>query len=319
MTSNDRVVVTGGAGFIGSHVCLALVEQGYSVTALDAFVDVLYPTAGRRRTAELLRAAGVEVVETDLRSAHLEPILDGASAIVNEAAVPGLMPSWSRFDDYLSCNVLALQRLLDAARAVEVPKLIHASTSSVYGRSVDGAENTPLDPISPYGVTKLAAENLLQAYERNFGISSVVLRYFSVFGPRQRSDMAFHIFSESILDGKPITVYGDGEQSRTYTYVTDCAAATTAAISMYRPGAVYNIAGAKQVSINKTLGLLGEISGSDLDIRYLDRRPGDQTATSGDWTRARTELGYEPHVDIAEGLEHQFMWHQDLRSPESTA
>ena len=221
-----RCVVTGAAGFIGSHLCERLVADGHEVVGLDSFHPYYARETKQRNLRELLAGPRFGFVEADLRTAQLGPLIEGAEAVFHEAAMAGLARSWTDFDEYMTCNVLATQRLVEAAFQAGVKKLVHASTSSIYGRLALGDEESLPRPVSPYGATKLCAERLALAYQESFGLPVVVLRYFSVYGPRQRPDMAYHIFIERILRGRPITLFGDGGQSRSNTYVADAVRAT---------------------------------------------------------------------------------------------
>ena len=224
-----RILVTGAAGFIGSTLCERLVADGHEVRGIDAFVGAYPEDVKRRNLAALMASPAFTFSVADLRTADLEPIVDGVEVIVNEAAVAGLAPSWADLDLYASCNLVGLGRLIEAARGAAVKRFVQVSTSSVYGIDAVGGETRPLRPASPYGVTKLAAEQLVLAHVDAFGLPATILRYFSIYGPRQRPDMAYHKFIEAMLDGRPITIFGDGEQTRSNTYVDDCVEATVRA------------------------------------------------------------------------------------------
>jgi nucleoside-diphosphate-sugar epimerase len=223
--------------------------------------------------------------------------------------MPGLPKSWTEFELYTTCNLIGTQRLAEACHQVGVRRLVHASTSSVYGAQAVGAEDMPKRPVSPYGVTKLAAESLLQAYVQSFDLPVVVLRYFSIYGPRQRPDMAFHIFIERIRRAEAISVYGDGLQSRSFTFVDDCVAGTVAAIERGRLGETYNIGGGEAVTLRRAIELIGATLGTEPKIDHLPSRAGDQRETLADTTKAQRELGYEPSVSMADGLARQVGWH----------
>src|SRR5947209_2120407 len=244
-----KCLVTGAAGFIGSHLCERLLQAGHDVAGVDAFIPY-YPRAVKEANLAAARAhPAFTFHELDLRDAPLELVVGEADVVFHLAAVPGLAQSWTRFDLYEGCNVSATQRLLEAARkSPALKRFVYASTSSVYGRYAAGDEAIPARPISPYGVTKLAAENLCRAYAEEQELPLVVLRYFSVYGPRQRPDMGYHRFIRALLDGEPVTIYGDGQQVRGNTYVADCVEATVAAAQAV-PGEVYNVGGGEAATV----------------------------------------------------------------------
>ncbi len=303
-----RVLVTGAAGFIGSHLAEALIAAGHQVVGVDAFIPYYPREAKEDNLADLCRTAGFTFHEADLRTAPIEPLLDGVDAVMHLAAMPGLTRSWDDFDLYLTCNVAATSRLLDAARAREVGRFIYVSTSSVYGLDAIGGEDMPTTPISPYGVTKLAAENLVTAYVRTFGFPAAILRYFSIYGPRQRPDMAYRIFIEALADGRPITVFGDGTQSRSSTYVSDAVAGTISAISGGRVGEIYNIGGGRRITLNEAINTIADELGVTPIIEFGPARGGDQRHTDADTSRAREAFGYEPTIDPDDGLRRQVRW-----------
>jgi nucleoside-diphosphate-sugar epimerase len=247
--------------------------------------------------------------ERDLRSDRLDDVVHDAEAIFHLAAMPGLTASWSDFELYMTCNLLATQRLVEAARsATGLRVFVHASTSSVYGRLAVGDEHAPLQPISPYGVTKLAAEKLVLAYHHVHSLPAVVLRYFSVYGPRQRPDMATNIFIAKLLNNEPITVFGDGEQTRGSTFVRDCVAATLRAAERATPGEIFNIGGGEARSVNWVLRTLEELTGRPARIQYSAPRPGDQLHTLADIGHARAVLGFDPTTPLRTGLAEQVAW-----------
>jgi UDP-glucuronate 4-epimerase len=327
-----RCLVTGAAGFIGSHVCEDLLEAGHEVVGLDAFVPY-YPRevkeANLAAVAAHPRAGGGRFgfVERDLRDPDVGPLvelLDGVDWVFHLAAMGGLLASWTRFEDYVSCSVLATQRLLDAVRhhvrpagaagaGAGGPRLIHASTSSVYGDYVTGPEESPCRPVSPYGITKLAAEHLVQTYDAQFGVPATVLRFFSVYGPRQRPDMGYYQFVDRLLGGRPLLVHGDGEQLRGNTYVGDIARAVRLAAERFRRGAVYNVGGAEEVSANRVIAILEELTGRTATIERGPVRPGEQRRTLADTRRARAGLGFAPQTPLREGLAAQVAWQRSLR------
>jgi nucleoside-diphosphate-sugar epimerase len=304
-----RVLVTGAAGFIGSHLCEALLAEGHTVIGLDAFIPY-YPRAVKERNlVRLHRQPRFIFHERDLRADDLAPMLEGVEVVFHIAAMGGLLLSWTDFDGYMTCNIQATQRLLEAARRQGgVRQFIHASTSSIYGANVTGPETTPPQPVSPYGITKLAAEHLVQTYERQFGLSTTILRYFSVYGPRQRPDMGYYLFIDSILHERPITIWGDGTQQRGNTYVGDVVRATILAHRQFTPGAIYNIGGAEEISANQVIGLLEEIIGKKAIIRHGPARPGEQQRALADTRLARERLGFIPVMPLREGLAAQVAW-----------
>jgi nucleoside-diphosphate-sugar epimerase len=309
-----RVLVTGAAGFIGSHLSEALIAGGHDVVGLDAFIPY-YPRSLKERNLEGLRnAASFRFHEVDLRTVPIEPLLEGIDAVVHMAAMPGLDRSWSDLDLYLTCNVAATGRLLDACRARDVARFIHISTSSVYGRDAVGDEEMPTNPVSPYGVTKLAAENLVMAYVQTLGFPAAILRYFSIYGPRQRPDMAYQIFTVALSEGRPITVFGDGEQSRSSTFVADAVAGTIAAITGAQVGGIYNIAGSRRITLNQAIATIADELGVTPTIEHGPARGGDQRHTQADTTRARQAFGYRATVDPDVGLREQVRWFVKART-----
>lgn len=308
-----RYLVTGAAGFIGSHLCEALLAAEAEVVGLDAFIPY-YPRAVKERNlAGLCRHPRFAFHELDLRTDDLRPALEGVAVIFHLAAMGGLLVSWTDFDLYMSCNIQATQRLLAAAGAAGgARQLIYASTSSIYGRYVTGPETTTPAPASPYGITKLAAEHLVRTYGEQFGLPATILRYYSVYGPRQRPDMGYYLFIDSLLRDHPITIFGDGTQRRANTYVTDIVRATLLAHERFEPGAIYNVGGAEEVSVNEVIGLLEEIIGRPARVQSGPERPGEQTRTLADVGRARARLGYAPAMPLREGLAAQVAWQRAL-------
>jgi UDP-glucuronate 4-epimerase len=312
-----RIVVTGAAGFIGSHVAERLVADGHSVVGVDAFVDYYAREIKERNVRSLRDSPGFELVELDLRDGDLRAVVEGADAVINEAAMPGLPRSWVDVELYASCNLLAVDRLVRACREAGVPRLLHVSTSSVYGDMALGDEEGPLRPMSPYGITKLAAEQLLLAQHALFGLPAVIVRYFSIYGPRQRPDMAYNIFIEALLHDREITVFGDGEQSRSSTFITDCVEGTLRALELGRPGQIYNIGGGEVVTVREAIGIIADELGVEPRIVYAPARPGDQRHTKADTSKAASELGYRPTVAPEEGLRRQVSWQrgEGIRPP----
>jgi UDP-glucuronate 4-epimerase len=307
-----RALVPGCAGFVGSHLTEALLEDGDSVLGVDCFNDN-YARPEKLRNLERARDwDGFEFVPIDLSRGDLEDEVAECDVVFHLAAEPGVRASWgSRFDCYLRNNVLATQHLLEAAKEWPEKRFVFASSSSIYGQAekLPTREGDTPQPFSPYGTTKLAAEHLCQLYHGNFGVQTVILRYFSVFGPRQRPDMAFTIFSRAALHGGAIAVFGDGRQTRDFTYVGDVVTATRAAVhAAPAVGGVYNIGGGSQISIVDALSLIQQFAERPLEITHVPPQEGDVRNTGADTARARAQLGYRPRTDFEEGLRAQFDW-----------
>jgi UDP-glucose 4-epimerase len=306
-----KVVVTGAAGFIGSQLTESLLADGHEVTGVDAFTDY-YPRSAKERNLEPSRShRAFRLVEGRLQDLDLAPLLEGAGQVFHLAAQAGVRASWGReFAHYTDHNVLATQRLLEAARAAGGPRVVYASSSSVYGEAppLPLREDARCEPVSPYGVSKLAAEHLGILYQRNFGVPVVSLRYFTVYGPRQRPDMAFHRFLKAARDGEPIHVFGDGGQTRDFTFVSDIVAATRAAADFGRPGGVYNVGGGERVVLNQVLRQIEDVTGRRLTVIRDEIQKGDMRDTFADTTAARRDLGFRSTVALAEGLEREWAW-----------
>jgi nucleoside-diphosphate-sugar epimerase len=309
-----RYLVTGAAGFIGSHLCERLLALGHEVTGLDAFIPYYPRPLKERNLVEARKHPKFRFVPVDLRADDLKAAVEGAEVVYHLAAMPGLVASWTDFDLYLGCNVTGTQRLLEAVKGSRALKrFVYGSTSSVYGKFASGDETLPTKPVSPYGVTKLAGEHLARAHLETFGTPVVVLRFFSVYGPRQRPDMAYNIFVRALLTGEPITIYGDGQQVRGNTYVADCVEAVVASANA-QVGECYNIGGGEMVSVRDVLGKLERISGKRFTVRTEPARAGDQRHTFADTTRLRRHLGWEPKVGLDEGLTRQWEWQRSTSS-----
>jgi nucleoside-diphosphate-sugar epimerase len=306
-----NTLVTGVAGFIGSTLAGRLLDLGAEVTGVDCFTDY-YPRAVKEANlAPLLSRPSFRFVESTIQGAHLATLLEGVTHVFHLAAQAGVRKSWGRdFQVYTTNNIEATQALLEACVGTGIERLVYASSSSVYG------DDTPLPmretalpaPLSPYGVTKLAAEHLCNLYHTNHGVPCVSLRYFTVYGPRQRPDMAFHRFIRAAITSQPITLYGDGEQTRDFTFVADAAAATANAGVRGIPGRVYNIGGGSRVSVNQVLEIVGRLAGRRLEIRREDKQKGDMRDTYADTGLARADLGFSPTVSIQEGLAAEYEW-----------
>jgi nucleoside-diphosphate-sugar epimerase len=304
-------LVTGGAGFIGSHLSERLLDQGARVRAIDAFTD-FYPRPLKERNLQNLRGReNYEFVEGDLRELDLAKQLEGITHVFHLAAQAGVRRSWgTEFGVYTALNIDSTQRLLEACAKQPIERLVYASSSSVYGdeAQIPMVETALPQPVSPYGVTKLAAEQLCHLYYVNFGVPCVSLRYFTVYGPRQRPDMGFNRFFAAILQGKPLIQYGDGLQTRDFTYVADAATATADAAVRGVPGRVYNIGGGSRVSLREVFDLIARVSGRKVTIDQQDAQKGDMRDTYADTSRARADLGFAPSVTLEEGLRQMWRW-----------
>jgi UDP-glucuronate 4-epimerase len=305
-----RVAVTGAAGFIGSHLVEALVKNGFFVLAIDSLNDDLYPRSVKERNWNYLNSLSksVKCVEVDLRDPIDYRIFEGCDAVFNLAAMPGLSLSWSNPKLYIDSNLLVTCNLMSAMERISGVKFIQISTSSVYGKSVLGDENSPLQPISPYGVSKLAAENAVIAIGNAKGILFSILRLFSVYGPRQRPDMAFNIFIKKMLAGEPISIFGDGSQIRANTYVGDIVNGILLAYQKFEFGSIYNLSGTQEYSVNQILDITKEILKVEPRVEYTEERLGDQNRTTNVSEKATRILGYKPETTIVEGLTRQINW-----------
>lgn len=306
-----KALVTGAAGFIGSTLSTTLTERGAEVVGIDCFTDYYAREIKERNLAELRTRPNFRFVEARLQDVDFGPLLEGVTHVFHLAAQAGVRGSWGeQFLTYTSNNVDSTQRLLEALKGRDITRLVYASSSSVYGdiATIPMQETAYLQPLSPYGVTKLAAEHLCHLYFVNHGVPTVSLRYFTVYGPRQRPDMGFHRFIRAALLGEPITLFGDGEQTRDFTFVADIVAATIAAGERGRPGAIYNIGGGSRVTINQVLDMIGRITGRPLDIRRLPAEKGDMRDTFADSSRAQADLGFSPSHSLEEGLRAECAW-----------
>jgi UDP-glucuronate 4-epimerase len=303
------VLVTGGAGFIGSHLVDRLLAEGREVVGIDAFTGYYSRRRKERNLESASRKGGFRLVEGDLLDLDLDGLVRGVDGIVHLAGEPGVRRSWGgALRRYLERNVLSTERLLEAAWRNGVPRFVYASSSSVYGSDpghpVD--EDHPGRPTSPYGLSKLAAEELIQLYRRERGVPGTILRYFTVYGPRQRPEMAVSRFIFSALRGRPVDVYGDGEQIRDMTYVADAVDATVAALDA--PPGVYNVGGGTRATINALLDAVSRVTGSPVEPRYGPAAEGDMRSTWADSRRAARSLDYLPRTGLDEGISAQVAW-----------
>jgi UDP-glucose 4-epimerase len=314
-------LVTGAAGFIGSHLTEHLLRENYNVIGLDSFTDFYARTLKENNLRAALQDPRFTFVEADLRTADLPALLTGhrVQYVFHQAGQAGVRPSWgTEFQPYVERNILATQALLEVLVRLPDPsqirKFVFASSSSVYGdaEQLPTPEDALPRPISPYGVTKLAAEHLCFLYAKQYGLPVVALRYFSVYGPRQRPDMAMNIFIRALLRGEPIRVLGDGEQTREMTYVGDIVQANLSAVNAPNGSPrVYNIGGGATATLNAVLETLGEIANTAPRLEYLPRAAGDHRHGAADISRARAELGYHPTVTLEQGLRSQFEWQRE--------
>jgi len=313
-----RALVTGVAGFIGSTLTDTLLARGDHVVGVDCFTPYYDRAAKDANLAAARQSDRFELIEIDLRSDDVESLVDGVDVVFHQAAQPGVRLSWSEgFADYVGHNVLATQRVLEAVKATTSAKVVYASSSSVYGNapSYPTTEDDLPRPHSPYGVTKLAAEHLCNLYAANWNVHTVSLRYFTVYGPRQRPDMAFHRLLEAVLSGRSFPLYGDGSAVRDFTFVGDAVAANLAAADRdTEPGTVVNVAGGSSIAMRDLLELAGDVVGAPVEVESLPNQPGDVARTGGTIDRAQRLLGWEPITDLRAGLTAQADWHRARRS-----
>jgi UDP-glucose 4-epimerase len=309
-----RALVTGAAGFIGSTLTERLLADGAVVTGVDCFTDYYDPALKRRNLEAASGHANFNLLEHDLGEADLAALPD-VDVVFHQAAQAGVRASWGReFATYVHHNILATQRLLERYRDAKLQRFVYASSSSVYG----DAERYPTDeallprPFSPYGVSKLAGEHLVLLYGRNFGMNVAALRYFTVYGPRQRPDMAFHKFCKAMLRGEEIGVYGDGKQSRDFTFIDDAIEANVRAWQRSAPQGVYNVGGGSQVDVLESVAILERALGVKAKLRFEPRPPGDPLRTRADATRLQADLGYATRVGIEDGLAAEAAWAKTL-------
>jgi UDP-glucuronate 4-epimerase len=315
--SSTGALVTGAAGFIGSRLVERLALLGCRVTAIDALPEDERLADKRRTMAILGSLPGCVVERVDLRTDDLAPFLDGVDVVFHQAGRPGVRTSWDGFEAYVENNVVATKRLLDAATLARPRAFVYASSSSVYGSALryPTDEDELPRPFSPYGVTKLAAEHLCGVYARNHDLATVSLRYFTVYGPRQRPDMAMHRLIEAALSGHRFTLFGDGQQVRDFTYVDDVVEANLrAAVGRVAPGTVLNVAGGASVSLLDVIALVEELSGRRVEVDRRGSPRGDVRRTGGSTARAHDLLGWSPSVSLGEGLAAQIAWQASGRA-----
>lgn len=302
-----RAIVTGCAGFIGSHVCEHLLDKGYEVVGIDNFFAGSYSSEIKKNNLKsLMGKEQFSFLELDLLDEINPNIFQEGDYVVNEAAMPGLPLSWADPNLYFRVNTFLPVNILNSLKSTRISKFIQISTSSVYGRFAVGDESLELNPSSPYGVSKLAAEHMIKNFCQNNGIDFNILRYFSVFGPRQRPDMAYSQIISKLIKDEPLQIYGNGKQSRTNTYVSDIAVGTRLAMERGRSGAIYNLAGTTSVTLLEAIDFIAqELRIKDPRIIRMPERVGDQRDTKGVFEKATFDLGYNPQMDFWVGLRKQ--------------
>lgn len=304
-------IVTGAAGFIGSHLAERLLALGHQVVGVDCFADFYDRRLKEANLANVRDDARFRLVDDDILRLDLDALLAGVDYVFHLAAQAGVRGSWGEsFAGYVRNNIAATQRLLEAAKGAKLKKLVYASSSSVYGdaKELPVTEEALPRPVSPYGVTKLAAEHLCIPYAQIYGVPVVSLRLFTVYGPRQRPDMAIQRFLSASLAGEPVTVFGDGEQTRDFTFVSDVVEAHVLAMEAPEDQRVFNVCGGSRVSVNELLKLVKTVAGRSLEVTHGPAARGDARHTLGDNSRARQVLGFRPSVPLADGLEAQWRW-----------
>ncbi|MEM8719352.1 MAG: NAD-dependent epimerase/dehydratase family protein [Cyanobacteria bacterium P01_G01_bin.39] len=310
-------IVTGVAGFVGSHLAEALLNQGIEVIGIDQFNDYYDPLLKQKNIASLNRFTNFKLIKADIEELDWQQLLQSVAVVYHQAAQAGVRASWGAgFFNYTAKNINATQVILEAAKeATSLKRIVYASSSSIYGNAatMPTPETLCPQPVSPYGITKLAGELLCWLYQQNFAVPVTALRYFTVYGPRHRPDMAFHKFFKAVIDGDAISIYGDGQQTRDYTYVSDIVAANLAAAKVPEAiGEVFNIGGGSRVTLMELLGIMEQVIGQSIRKNYVEKAKGDALHTSADITKAQTVLGYSPQVSLAEGLTKEWEWIQTI-------
>lgn len=317
-----KVLVTGAAGFIGSHLCERLLNRGDEVIGVDCFTDY-YPRFLKESNLEVLQGReGFSFVEGDLNDLDLASLFRDRSVVYHLAAQAGVRASWGQeFEAYVSHNIRATQKIAEALKARKDTRLVFASSSSVYGltKQLPTPEDVILAPNSPYGATKASCEHLLALYAENWDLNYAALRYFTVYGPRQRPDMGFHKFIRAILEERPLDVYGDGSQSRDCTFVGDIVEATVQAGDTQTPSQVFNVGGGSNKALKDILEIIQDLAGKKAQIRYTEKERGDVPHTHADISRSRNEFGYNPQTPVEEGLRQETRWLEQLIQQEARA
>jgi len=310
-------LVTGAAGFVGSHLCERLLQEGFDVVGIDSFTDFYPKWIKEKNILPLMREEKFEFIAEDLNRLDLKRLLKKADYIFHLAAQAGVRTSWGQnFSIYTQNNIEATQKLLEAAKANQIKKFVYASSSSVYGfcPELPMSETSPVCPFSPYGVSKLAAEQLCFLYFKNYGVPCVSLRLFTVYGPRQRPDMAFHKFFRTIAENKHISIFGDGKQTRDFTYIDDVIEANFAALEKGKKGEIYNIGGGNRKKLEDIFPILENICQKKIKVKLEERQKGDVPHTLAKIDKARKDLDYSPKIKLYDGLKEEWIWLQSLYS-----
>ncbi len=306
------MLVTGAAGFIGSTLVEKLLDSGYDVIGLDCFTNYYSKEQKLSNIQKARSNKNYKFIEADILEVNLEQIIRDVNGIFHLAAQPGVRPSWTEFDIYVRNNILATKKLLDVASGMEAKKFVFASSSSVYGdaESFPTSEDAVPRPVSPYGITKDTCEKLCYVYHKSYQFPITMLRFFTVYGPRQRPDMGFHKFIEKILSNQKITVFGDGSQIRDFTYVNDIVQGIIAALISNSEFETYNLGSGRPIRLIEAIKIMQDIIGEDAEIEYFEPQLGDAIKTLADIRNARQKLGYEPKTKLGEGLQAQVEWHR---------
>ena len=310
-------LVTGAAGFIGSHLSRRLLKEGLAVTGVDSFTDYYPRWIKEKNLSPIKDESRFSFIEEDINSLDLEQHLEGIDCVFHMAAQAGVRASWGQsFSDYIRNNIEATQKLLEKSKELPLHRFVYASSSSVYGHcpELPMSESSPLLPYSPYGVTKLAGENLCYLYAKNYGVPTISLRFFTVYGPGQRPDMAFHKFFKAASENKPIPVFGTGEQTRDFTYIDDIVDALFVCITYGQSGETFNLGGGNRKMLKDLFPLFEEICEKKISIKWEEKQKGDVPHTLADIQKAKKALGYNPKTPIDEGLNEEWRWIKELYS-----